>query len=276
MEYSFHVYNKLATDGITMATDKLLSEVSWQSINKTIGAGMRSRSFSTLHNLKKSLPYGNGNAAANTPPSATIAAKTQNGATMPSSSFPFPINGIKTTVKHAKSPQNPPPPVVVCVGSDLAVGDSLGPITGSMLRYKTQGIGAFVYGTLAAPVTAREVKYMQTFLRSTHPNTPVLAIDAAVGNKGDVGLLRVTRAPLFPGAGANKKLGALGDVSILGIVAEKSVGNYGLLNTTRLNLVYSMAEILSNAVAALLWERCAKKIPQTDGKIVDREGAQVL
>ena len=29
-------------------------------------------------------------------------------------------------------------PVVVCVGSDLAIGDSLGPLVGSMLRYKTQ------------------------------------------------------------------------------------------------------------------------------------------
>ena len=26
------------------------------------------------------------------------------------------------------------PPVVLCIGSDLAVGDSLGPVTGSLLR----------------------------------------------------------------------------------------------------------------------------------------------
>ena len=45
----------------------------------------------------------------------------------------------------------------------------------------------------------------------------------------------------------------------MGIVAEKSIGNYGLLNTTRLNLVYSMAEIISDGLSALLWERCERE-----------------
>jgi putative sporulation protein YyaC len=152
------------------------------------------------------------------------------------------------------------PPVVVCVGSDLAIGDSLGPITGSMLKYKTQGLGAFIYGTLSAPVTAKEIKYMQSFLKQTHANDQVLAIDAAVGEKGDIGLLRVTDTPLLPGAGANKKLGAIGDISVLGIVAEKSLSNYGLLNTTRLNLVYTMAEIISDGISSLLWERYNKTV----------------
>ncbi len=147
------------------------------------------------------------------------------------------------------------PPVVVCIGSDLAVGDSLGPITGSMLKYKTQGLGVFIYGTLSAPVTAKEVKYIKAFLKETHPSSQIIAVDAAVGAEGDIGLIKLINAPLYPGAGANKKLGAVGDISIMGIVAEKSVANYGLLNTTRLNLVYSMSEIISDALSNVLWQR---------------------
>jgi putative sporulation protein YyaC len=99
---------------------------------------------------------------------------------------------------------------------------------------------------------------MQTFLKRTHPNNPIIAVDAAVGDKGDIGLIRILDTPLLPGAGANKKLGSIGDLSIMGIVAEKSLHNYGLLNTTRLNLVYTMSEILSDALSSLLWERCSK------------------
>ena len=150
-------------------------------------------------------------------------------------------------------------PVVVCIGSDLAIGDSLGPIVGSMLKFKTQGVGIFIYGTLSAPVTAKEIKYMRTFLKETHRGCPVIAIDAAVGEAGDIGLIKINDTPLLPGAGANKQLGAIGDMSIMGIVAEKSIANYGLLNTTRLNLVYSMAEIISDGLSALLWERCSKE-----------------
>ena len=200
MEFSFHIYNKLAQDGVSMATDKLLF---CDEKRKTSGAGMRS---------------------------------TENASTL----------GDK-------------PPVVVCVGSDLAIGDSLGPITGSMLKFKTQGLNIFLYGTLSAPVTAKEIRYMRTFLSETHAGSQVLVIDAAVGAEGDIGLIKVNDSPLKPGAGANKQLGSLGDISILGIVAEKSVGNYGLLNTTRLNLVYTMAEIISNGVSAVLWERASRQ-----------------
>ena len=149
-------------------------------------------------------------------------------------------------------------PIIVCVGSDLAIGDSLGPICGSMLLYKTQGTGAYVYGTLSSPVTAKEISQLREFLARTHKDRQVIAVDAAVGEVGDVGLIKAGDSPLLPGAGAKKQLGSIGDISVLGIVAEKSITNYGLLNTTRLNLVYTMAEIISEGLAALLWERSAK------------------
>ena len=212
MEYSFHIYNKYATDGICMAVDKLLKDDLANRLSpkpfldKTEGAGMRSR--------RENAEF----------------------------------------CRHFDGNLDKPP-VIVCVGSDLAIGDSLGPITGSMLKYKTQGLGVFIYGALASPVTAKEIKYMRTFLKETHAGSQIIAIDAAVGAEGDIGLVKCLNSPLLPGAGANKKLGAIGDLSIMGIVAEKSVANYGLLNTTRLNLVYTMSELISDAIATLLWNR---------------------
>ena len=191
MQYSFHIYNKMATDGMTMALEQLLK-----------------------------------------------------------------ADGVKKVAKNKDSAWSlERSPVIVCVGSDLAIGDSLGPITGSMLQYKTQGLKTFIYGTLAAPVTAKEIRFLRTFLKETHPKSQVIAIDAAVGTDGDIGLMKLGDTPLYPGAGANKKLGSIGDVSVMGIVAEKSVANFGLLNTTRLHLVYTMAERISSAISSLLWEQ---------------------
>ena len=87
----------------------------------------------------------------------------------------------------------------------------------------------------------------------------MIAVDAAIGDAGDIGLIKISNTPLLPGAGANKQLGTIGDMTIMGIVAEKSLANYGLLNTTRLNLVYSMAELISDGLSALLWERYSKE-----------------
>ena len=209
MEYSFHIFNKMATDGVMMATDSLLSSVFMQKNNKIKGA---------------------------------CTSLTQ-----------------KNTSSSTSNSFAEKPPIIVCVGSDLAIGDSLGPITGSMLKFKTQGLNIFLYGTLSSPVTAKEIKYLRAFLKETHRDSPIIAIDAAVGNEGDIGLIKVNNTPLFPGAGANKKLGAIGDMSIMGIVAEKSIANYGLLNTTRLNLVYTMSEIISDAISSLLWEYCSRQ-----------------
>lgn len=145
-------------------------------------------------------------------------------------------------------------PVIVCVGSDLSVGDALGPVAGTKLKEKLKGYNVYVYGTLAKPITAHEVKYTNQFIKSTHPNSTVIAIDAAVGAAGDIGLIKGAKRGLKPGSGANKRLQKVGDVSVMGIVAEKSLFNYSLFSSTRLNVVYKMAEIIAEGVATFIIE----------------------
>ncbi len=143
-------------------------------------------------------------------------------------------------------------PVILCIGSDLSVGDSLGPVTGTKLKQQLAGLNCYVYGTLAKPITAHEVKYMNDFLRLTHPASPIIAIDAAVGNAGDIGLIRVAGRGLRPGSGANKRLAKVGDVSVMGIIADQSVFNYSLFSATRLNVVYKMSEIIADGVTSFV------------------------
>lgn len=161
-------------------------------------------------------------------------------------------DGICLTLKRLLPPNSVP--VILCIGSDLSVGDSLGPVTGTKLKEKLKNLNCFVYGTLAKPITAHEIKYMNEFLRSTHPDSTIIAIDAAVGAAGDIGLLKVSDKWLAPGSGANKKLSKVGDVSIIGIVAEKSVFNYSLFSATRLNIVYKMADIICDGICSYIFE----------------------
>ncbi len=145
-------------------------------------------------------------------------------------------------------------PVIACIGSDLSVGDSLGPIVGTKLIEKLRHLNVYVYGCLAKPLTAHEIRYTNEFIRSTHPTSPIIAVDAAVGAAGDVGLIKIVKGGLRPGSGANKKLTKVGDVSIMGIVAEKSMFNYSLFSSTRLNLVYKMSQIISDGIADYIVE----------------------
>lgn len=162
--------------------------------------------------------------------------------------------GICLSLKKILPPSSQAP-VVLCIGSDLSVGDSLGPVAGTKLKEKLAGLNCYVYGTLSKPITAHEVKYMNEFLKATHPESPVIAVDAAVGLAGDIGLIRLAKRGLKPGSGANKRLSKVGDVSIMGIVAEHSVFNYSLFSATRLNIIYKMAEIISEGISSFIIER---------------------
>ena len=137
-------------------------------------------------------------------------------------------------------------PIIVCVGSDLILGDSLGPLVGTLL--KQNGVGAYVYGSLNAPITAREVDYVKTYLKKIHKNSKIIAIDAGIGPDCDVGLIKVRDVGLKPGLGVDKDLPLLGDMSIVGVVASKSIKNVNLFNYTRLNLVYKMAMVIAEGI----------------------------
>ena len=148
---------------------------------------------------------------------------------------------------------NQKPIVVLCVGSDIVMGDSLGPLVGTNLVKKN--VNAHVYGTLDFPITAKEVECAKVYLKKFHPNSQVLAIDAAVGNFEDVGAIRVINKGIKPGLGVNKNLKTVGDISIIGVVAPKEKDSYKLLSLTRLNLIYKMAEQISDGIALFLGEK---------------------
>ncbi len=160
----------------------------------------------------------------------------------------FSSEGIKQALIGC-NPQNKKP-IFVCIGSDLVLGDSLGPLVGTFLKKKS--VQSYVYGTLNYPITAKEIEYARTYLKQMHPNSIIIAIDAAIGEAGDIGIIKVVDKGLKPGLGVDKKLGTVGDLSIIGVVAEKSLKNYNLFNLTRLNLIYKMSERIAEGIESYI------------------------
>ncbi|MBR2336462.1 MAG: spore protease YyaC [Clostridia bacterium] len=147
-------------------------------------------------------------------------------------------------------------PVIVCIGTDAVVGDSLGPLVGSMLKQKIKG-KAYVFGTVDCPITAKEIECVSDFVKNAYPGVPVLAIDAALGKKEEVGNVKISAQPIKPGLGVNKDLAEIGNVSIIGVVEEKERGKR-FLSSVRLSLVYRQAEIISSAIAGYI-KSCPKE-----------------
>lgn len=138
-------------------------------------------------------------------------------------------------------------PIIVCIGSDLVVGDSLGPLVGETLNKKLKG-KAFVYGSLSYPITAKEAKTISLTIKKLHPYSQILVVDAAVGDDDDVGYIKITDKGIKPGLGVNKDLPLIGGVSVIGIVATKGSIISDLNGKTRLKTVAKMCEDISSGI----------------------------
>ena len=136
--------------------------------------------------------------------------------------------------------------VFVFIGTDANVGDSLGPLCGTLLNYTSYNI--YTYGSLNAPITAKEVPFVANFIKKTHPTSFVVVVDAALGKSIDVGEIKVLKEGIYPGAGVNRSLPKIGDASIIGVVGEKCVLAELNLKTTRISTVYDMAKTITDGI----------------------------
>lgn len=136
--------------------------------------------------------------------------------------------------------------IVVCIGTDRATGDALGPLVGDFLF--DGGFDYGVAGTLQYPVHALNIRETINNIYTEYNNPFVIAVDASLGMTKDIGLITLSNTHLFPGKGVNKKLPAIGDISITGIVNQSGKPGPTLLQNTRLYMVKNMAECIGNAL----------------------------
>ncbi|NLK27813.1 MAG: spore protease YyaC [Clostridiales bacterium] len=132
--------------------------------------------------------------------------------------------------------------IFLCIGSDRATGDCLGPIIGYKLS-KFKGLhNYYVYGTLEEPVHAKNLRDTIDMINMTHDDAFIIAIDASLGKSNHIGYITLGVGPLKPGAGVDKDLPEVGDLFITGIVNFSGFLDHMLLQTTRLNVVMSLAD----------------------------------
>lgn len=137
--------------------------------------------------------------------------------------------------------------VLLCIGTDRSIGDSLGPLVGT---YMTQGEsdGFTILGTLDNPVHAGNLVETVDWVETHYRRPLVIAVDACLGRTESIGMLTVAGGSLRPGAGVNKSLPAVGDLHITGVVNVGGFMEYFVLQNTRLSLVMRMAQVAAAGI----------------------------
>ncbi len=145
--------------------------------------------------------------------------------------------------------------VFVCIGTDRSTGDALGPIIGHKLSFPLSKYDYIhLHGTLDNPVHAKNLQENLEVIYGSLNNPFIIAIDACLGKVDRIGYIAVNKGPLMPGAGVNKSLPAVGDISITGIVNLSGYMEYLVLQNTRLSLVMKMADTLVQSIKYSVWK----------------------
>lgn len=135
----------------------------------------------------------------------------------------------------------------LCIGSDRSTGDSLGPLIGYMLQ-KEEDTPYMVFGSLSQPVHAVNLNDTLELLESRYQDAVVIAIDASVGKREQVGSISLGRGSLKPGLGVKKDLAAVGDIFITGVVGVCGHFEPLLLQNTRLAVVMELADCICRGI----------------------------
>lgn len=138
--------------------------------------------------------------------------------------------------------------IIVCVGTDRCIGDSFGPIMGSMLQ--NSSLGLTVYGTVENPIHALTINQAMFEIAELFPDREVFGIDAAVGE--NVECFSIKPNGIRPGAALGKILPVVGSSSVKFIVAETA---REAQVDIRLNTVLCACGVLFSSIARIIREQ---------------------
>ncbi|MBC7958450.1 MAG: spore protease YyaC [Vallitaleaceae bacterium] len=135
------------------------------------------------------------------------------------------------------------PVIILCIGTDRATGDCLGPIVGYKLKaFSLHNV--IIYGSLEEPVHAKNIEETVRQINACYTSPFIIAIDACLGKTSHIGLINMGEGSLTPGSGVNKVLPPVGDIYITGIVNFSGFMDMMVLQNTRLHIVMEMADFI--------------------------------
>ncbi|NLO22156.1 MAG: spore protease YyaC [Syntrophomonadaceae bacterium] len=159
--------------------------------------------------------------------------------------------------------------VYLCIGTDRATGDCLGPLAGNKLSLLLPS--AHIFGTLEQPLHALNLESTLDSIYRSYSHPLLIAIDAGLGKSDRVGFLTMSRGSLSPGLALKKQLPPVGDINIVGTVNVSGFSEHLILQNTRLFIVYKMAEAAARALFSAHHRHCINRRERNYSKTISVE-----
>jgi len=144
--------------------------------------------------------------------------------------------------------------IFLCIGSDQSLGDSLGPLVGTML--KEQNVPYHVYGTLEKPINAFHIESAIKEIKLRYKKTLIISVGACLGEQNQVGYMFLRKGPLVQGDSLNGIVPIVGDYHFSGVVNYiDPLPTKQFLNDTRLYTIMNLARTIVNIIVQTVEEQ---------------------
>lgn len=146
--------------------------------------------------------------------------------------------------------------VILCIGTSLINGDSFGPKVGTMLRKNLiNNKKITVIGDTRNSITYNKIKYCKNYIDREYKNSLIIAIDAALSDKADIGKIFIHNRGLKYAESLKKENELIGNISIKGVVGENvnnSIENFKNLRNASKENIYLMSYLVSKGIAEVM------------------------
>ena len=143
--------------------------------------------------------------------------------------------------------------IFLCVGTDLILGDSIGPIIGTKLK-KLENEYIKIFGTLSKTLNFNNARNEINNIYLNYQNPYIITIDAALSNFNEVGDIVLDKGFIKIGKALEKSICFYSNTNIKCVVGNNVCmkENLNQLKNIEEQEIYSMANIVYNGIKKVL------------------------
>ena len=138
----------------------------------------------------------------------------------------------------------------LCIGTSKVIGDSIGPIVGTILKSKFEKSNSIeVLGDLDNNI------HYQNLENYINKKGTIIVIDSALSSKENIGKIIIQKKALKYGEGLKKKSSNIGDISIKAVIERNTNNkfiNFYKLKKTSNETVKNLACIISKGIIEVM------------------------
>ncbi len=141
--------------------------------------------------------------------------------------------------------------VILCVGTNKLIGDSIGPVVGQKLKEEKMKEKICVYGDLKESINFKNAKTVIENVFKTYQKPFIITIDSALGTQTMISKIVVNKGIIRIGKSLGRSICYPSHITIKGVVGENKntyEDNIKILNEVEPELIWNLSDIMVDGI----------------------------